>query len=232
MAIPRIRPISATVPPHQLHGGQPPDYGHPPPQPRERRVTNNHRTGVRHSPAHHSLPKRPPTLGATPQIGRATRRRDPRPEHQERQTPTPGGHHNAPGSHRGHTASQHRTPKQAAGAPRLTTRTCQGGPPVYAGPDILHGGSAQRGHQIPSPAPPGPPRRPTPRSTASNKGMCATWRLAHVLPHGGHDSPLALLWGQYRRPSRHGLCQTRSTPPTQSNTQPPTPGPRSGSHTH
>ena len=48
---------------------------------------------------------------------------------------------------------------------------------------------------------PDPTRRPTPCSTASNKSMCATWRLAHVLPQGGHDGPLALLRGQYRCPS-------------------------------
>ena len=130
------------------------------------------------------------------------------------------------------TRLPHCTPKQAGRAPRPTSQTCQGGPPVYAGPGILHGSGAQRSHRVPSSAPPAPRRRPTPRSTASNKGMGATRRLAHLFPQGGHDGPLALLRGQCQRPSRHGLCQTRSTFPTQSNTQPPTGGPRSGSHAH
>ena len=53
---------------------------------------------------------------------------------------------------------------------------------------------------IPSVAPLATPRRPTPRSTASNKAMCTTRRLAHVLPQGGHDGPLALLQGTIRAP--------------------------------
>ena len=99
---------------------------------------------------------------------------------------------------------------------------CQRGPPVYAGPGVLHGSGAQRGHRVPSPAPPAPQRRPTPRSTTSDEGMGATRRLAQVFPQGGHDGPLELLRRQYRRPGRHGLCQTRSAPPTQCDTQPPT----------
>ena len=59
-------------------------------------------------------------------------------------------------------------------------------------------------------------------STASDEGMGATRRLAHVFPQGGHDGPLALLRRQDRRPGRHGLCQARSAPPTQADTQPPT----------
>ena len=31
--IPGVRPIPTTVPPHQLRGQQPPNYGHPPPRP-------------------------------------------------------------------------------------------------------------------------------------------------------------------------------------------------------
>ena len=161
---------------------------------------NDHRTGIRHSPANHNLPGRPPTPGAAPQIGRASRHRDPRPPHLKRRTPTPGGHHNPPGSHKGDAAPPHRTPKQAGRAPRPTTPACQGGPPVYTGFGILHGSGAQRSHQVPSAAPPDPPRRPTPRPTASDKGMGATRRLAHVFPVGGHDGPLAILRGQYRRP--------------------------------
>ena len=180
--IPGIRPIPATVPPHQLRRRQPPDYGHPPPRPRERRATNDHRKNVRHSPAHHNLPGRLPTPGAPRQIGQASRPRDPRPQHPERRTPTPGGHHNPRWSHTGHAAPPHRTPKQGGRAPRPATPTCQGGPPVYAGPGILHGSGAQRSHRVPSPAPPAPPRRPTPHSTASDRGMGATRRLAHVFP--------------------------------------------------
>ena len=87
---------------------------------------------------------------------------------------------------------------------------------------IKNGSGAQRSHRVPSPAPPSPRKRPTPFSTASDEGMGATRRLAHVFPQGGHDGPLALPRGQYRRPSRHGLCQTRRAPPTQGDTQPPT----------
>ena len=125
----------------------------------------------------------------SPQIGRAGRCQDPHPPHPERRTPTPGGHHSPPGSHTGHAAPPHHTPKQAGRAPRPATPNCQGGPPVYAGPGVFHGSGAQRGHQVPSPAPPATPRRPTPRSTASDEGMGATRRLAH----GGHVGPLALL---------------------------------------
>ena len=147
---------------------------------------------------------------------------DPHPPHPERRTPTPGRHHSPPGSHTGHAAPPNHTPKQAGSMPHPATPNCQGGPPVYAGPGVLHGSGAQRGHRVPSPAPPAPRRRPTPRSTASDEGMGATRRLAHVFPQGGHDGPLALLRRQYRRPARHGLCQTRSAPPTQGDTQPPT----------
>ena len=181
----------------------------------------DHRASVRHSPTHHNLPGRQPAPSAPPQIGRAGRRQDPHPPHPERQTPTHGRHHSPLGSHTGHAAPPHHTPKQAGRAPRPATPNCQGGPPVYAGPGVLHGSGAQRGHRVPSPAPPAPPRRPTPRSTASDEGMGATRRLAHVFPQGGHDGPLALLRRQYRRPGRHGLCQTRSAPPTQGDTQPP-----------
>ena len=69
---------------------------------------------------------------------------------------------------------------------------------------------------------PRPQGRPTPRSTATDEGMGATRRLACVFPQGGHDGPLELLRRQYRRPGRHGLCQTRSAPPKQGDTQPPT----------
>ena len=55
-----------------------------------------------------------------------------------------------PGGQTGHTASQHRTPKQAGRAPRPITQTCQVGPPVYAGPAILHGGGYQALH-LPDP---------------------------------------------------------------------------------
>ena len=173
-------------------------------------------------PTHHNLPGRQPAPSAPPQIGRAGRRQDPHPPQLERRTPTPGRHHSPPGSHNGHAAPPHHTPKQAGRAPRPATPNCQGGPPVYAGPGVLHGSGAQRSHQVPSPAPPAPPRRPTPRSTASDEGMGATRRLAHVFPQGGHDGPLALLRRQNRCPGQHGLCQTRSAPPTQSDTQPPT----------
>ena len=57
-----------------------------------------------------------------------------------------------PGSYTGHATPRHRTSKQAGTAPRPTTPTCQGGPPVYAGPGILHGSGAQRSHRVPIPA--------------------------------------------------------------------------------
>ena len=218
------RPKTATVPPRLLRGRQPPNYGHPPPRPCERRATNDLRTGVRHSPAHHDiLDAHQLLVHPRKSVGLAN---------VGAPAPTSGGHHNPPRSHTAHTLSPHRTPKQAGRAPRPTTPTLQGGTSVYAGPGILHGSRAQHGHRIPGPAPPAPERRPMPRSTASNKGMGTTPRLAHILPQGGQDGPLALLQGQYRRPSLHGLCQTRSALPTQSNTQPPTRRLRSGSHTH
>ena len=99
-------------------GRQPPDYGQSPPRPSERKSINEHRTGVRHSPAHHNLPGRQLTPVAPPQIGRASQRR-------ERRTPTPGGRQNPPGSHTGHATQPHHTLKQAARAPRPTTPTCQ-----------------------------------------------------------------------------------------------------------
>ena len=128
-------------------------------------------------------------------IGWASRLLGPRPPHPERRTHTPGGHHNPPWGHTGHTASQHRTPKQAGGTPRPTTPNCQGGPPVYTGPGILHGGSAQRGHRIPGSTPPRPPRHPLPCVPTIKQGLGTIRRLAHVLPQGGHDGPLALLRG-------------------------------------
>ena len=80
------------------------------------------------SPAHHNLPGRPPTPGAPPQIGPASRRQDPHAPHPERRTPTPGGHHYPPRSPKGHGTPPDRTFKEAGGAPRPTTPTSQGGP--------------------------------------------------------------------------------------------------------
>ena len=92
---------------------------------------------------------------------------------------------------------------------------------------ILHRSGAQPGHRVPYPAAPAPRKRPTPRSTASDEGMGATRSLTHVFLQGGHDGPLALLRRQYRRPGRHGLCQTKCASYTG-----PARGSRSGSHTH
>ena len=208
MGIPGIRPIPTNIPPHKLRRQQPPDDGHPPPQPRNRRATYDHQPSVRHSPASHHLPGRAPPRGGTLRIGGAGRCQSPCPQHPERQAPTSAGHHSPPRGHTGHPASQHCTPKQTRRVTRPTTSTRQGEPPVHTGPGVLHAGGAERGRRVPGLQPPEPPSHPTPRPPASTQGMGAARGLAHILPQGGHDGTLALLRGQHRRPSQHSLHQT------------------------
>ena len=88
--IPRIRPIPATVPPHEVCRRQPRDHGNLPLRPHEHRTINSHRPSSPHSSAHHNIPGRPPHPRAHLQVGWTSRCRDPRPPHRERRTCTPG----------------------------------------------------------------------------------------------------------------------------------------------